>query len=203
MADILKESNRAIIAAIGEIVAQNKFLYTIFSKLHDARDVAIEKDPDEAQRKVDAAERVMASYAGRTEAYARRAEEKVSKKLNQLKDELPDRMKKDMATHIRNILIFERKLALASSRYTGKFKEHFDAFQKKIKQLKIAVQLLQKKPEAKKRQALVQESKRRVIASLDDIINFVKENITWTAGFDAELKLTQGRLAGIQAWVKG
>ncbi len=202
MADIIKEANDAIKAAIGEVGAQNIYIHDVFSKLHSISDATIEKDPDEAERKVGAARREMTVYAGRTEAYAKREEANLSKKLTLLKDELPERMRRDMATHIRNAQIFERKLELASSRFTGQFKEIFDEFPKKIRQLKIAIQLLQKKPEDKKRQALVQESKRRAITALSEIIKYVQGNVTWTAGFVAELKIIQGRLAGIQAWIQ-
>lgn len=174
MAEIdLKKIHRTTRKELGEFGAEVESLKRLRDSLQD-----IAAGKGDLKSNIREANRIVGTYVGRTEQYSARKEkrfiEDFQNLVNALKGDKKEEKGKKLMTQI---LVADRTLVAASSRYTGKLR---DAVRKSLASIQAG------------------GKKELVRPALERVENTLK----WALGMQAALALADRFIAEIQAWLK-
>jgi hypothetical protein len=204
MADLLEDIKNEMGEAAAWAGTMSKYMEAARKKLEGVPLSKIKANADNLKDQAAKAKRLMATYVGRSEYRIRRHIDKLAEDLNKLYKDIEKGMPKEaeeLKDIIQGVAIADDSLTAMTSRYAGEIKELFSEFQDAVKDLKVAMQLLEKAPGDKKRGAAVQSAERDVGVRLVKVKNELITDNKWALGLIASLKELQTFLAKIDAAV--
>ena len=188
MADILKDTEKAIIKAEHLVAGQYGYLKEVRNHVNKAKEDTNNGDLKSAHNHLANAKRLGQNYVGRGEAQAARAENDVMKDLLELAKELPADMRDKALKMEKRLQIEAETLEKNLSRYTGSLKEEMTKAQTEI-------QIAEKGKD-------IESAKAIAIQQIDAALEKINDIIKWIAGLITDLKFAEQFEKNIEAWVQ-